>query len=374
MLAMVSGGLALGSLADTWPDDPVYQTLRFHTTHVEWAGCSFWDLIQPSFMFMVGVAMVFSYGKRQELGQCWERMFCHVLWRSFLLIVLGLILRSNNREETYWTLEDVIQQIGLGYPFLFLLWRRKPVFQWSVLVLILVGYWALFAFSTLPPDNYDYVAVNVDPEDKHFYHGFYAHWNKNANPAHYADVWLLNQFPREAEFVCNKGGYNTLNFIPSLATMIFGLMTGQLLRSEGGKGKKFLLMLLGGLVFLGIGYALHEGGVCPVVKRIWTPAWAIYSTGWALIMLSAFYLIMDLIGMKFLGWIFMVVGMNSIAIYCMNKLITGWLMSTWIKHFGEGVFHLFGDPYVEIMKSALELIMLWLICFWMYRNKFFVRI
>ncbi|MEZ6049337.1 MAG: DUF5009 domain-containing protein [Planctomycetaceae bacterium] len=374
MLTMVSGGLALGSLAQNFPDKEIYQLLAEHTEHVAWAGCVFWDLIQPSFMFMVGVALVYSCEKRKSLGQSSFSMFLHVLWRSAILILLGLVLRSNGRDHTYWTFEDVIQQIALGYPFLFLLWNRPRILQWTVLIIILVGYWALFAFWPLPPADYNSAAVNADPTVVPQYEGFQAHWNKNANPAHYADVWLLNQFPRHEEFLFNSGGYNTLNFIPSLATMLIGLLTGQMLNRERGRFFKWFLLVISGAACIGIGYALHLYEICPVVKRIWTPSWAIYSAGWALAMLSVFYLLMDLFRLKFLGWPFMVVGMNSIAIYVMNALISGWLMSTFVKHFGDSLFAAFGPEYTAVVKASTELILLWLICYWMYRNKFFVRV
>ncbi|QDU79243.1 hypothetical protein Pla110_09490 [Polystyrenella longa] len=374
MLAMVSGGLALGTLAEKFPGKEVYEQLAFHTEHVAWAGVSFWDLIQPSFMFMVGVALVYSYDKRKMLGQSWISMFLHVLWRSALLIVLGWVLRSNSRDYTYWTLEDVIQQIGLGYPFLFLLWNRPRIFQWTILIVIIVGYWSLFAFYPLPGENFDPITVNADPTVVPQYEGFQAHWNKNANPAHDADIWLLNQFPREEAFTFNSGGYNTLNFIPSLITMIIGLLIGQMLKRERSRFFKWILLVVAGAACLGIGYAAHYYEICPIVKRIWTPSWAVYSAGWALVILSVFYFLMDLLPLKFLGWPFLVVGMNSIAIYVMNALISGWLMTTFVKHFGNSLFTVFGDPYEAIVKSSTELILLWLICFWMYRNRFFVRI
>ncbi|MAT15577.1 MAG: DUF5009 domain-containing protein [Planctomyces sp.] len=376
MLAMVSGGFALGTLVQIEPDNKIYQQLAYHTEHVAWAGVSFWDLIQPSFMFMVGVALVYSCNKRKALGQSWFSMFLHVLWRSALLIALGWLLRSNTRDHTYWTLEDVIQQIGLGYPFLFLLWNRPRIFQWTILIVILVGYWALFAAWPLPPDTFDPTSVNADPTEVPQYEGFQAHWNKNANPAHYADVWLLNQFPRPEgeEFIFNSGGYNTLNFIPSLATMIIGLLTGQMLNRERGRFFKWMLLVFGGVACLGIGYAFHYYGICPIVKRIWTPSWAVYSAGWALLMLSVFYFLMDLLPLKFLGWPFMVVGMNSITIYVLKALIAGWLVSTFVKHFGDDLFTAFGEQYAAIVERSLVVVLLWLICFWMYRYRFFVRI
>src|SRR3954468_11671292 len=159
--------------------------------HVEWQGLVLWDMIQPSFTFMVGAAAAFSYASRVRRSESFGRMLAHAVYRAVVLILLGVFLRSVGRSETRWTFEDVVTQIGLGYVFLFLLWNRGWKVQLAAIVLILAGYWILFAVWPLPGADYDYAAVHGHA----YYEGFLAHWNKNAHPAHYFDRWFLNLIP-----------------------------------------------------------------------------------------------------------------------------------------------------------------------------------
>jgi heparan-alpha-glucosaminide N-acetyltransferase len=294
-------------------------------------------------------------------------MFGHALWRALLLIWLGIFLRSTGRPQTNFTFEDVLTQIGLGYPFLFLLafttWRK----QLTAALLILVGYWAWFAFTPVqdpPPDHKDWA----------YYTGFAAHWNKNTNPAHFADVWFLNLFPREKPWVFNSGGYLTLNFVPSLATMLFGLLAGQWLRTEKSPIQKIQGLAIVGFACLLLGVALDKTGLAPVVKKIWTPGWVIFSTGWTCLLLSAFYGIVDYKGYKRWAFPLIVVGMNSIAMYVLSHTIDGFIEESFRIHLGRDIYALFGKPYAPMIGMATTLLVLWLICYWMYRRKIFLRI
>jgi predicted acyltransferase len=296
-------------------------------------------------------------------------MLRHAVIRAVILILLGVFLRSLHHEQTDWTLEDVITQIGLGYVFLFLLWNRAWWVQLLSATVILIAYWALFAFSPIgDPD-----AAAKDPDQ---YSGFYAHWNMVDNPAHRADKWLLNKFPRKEgdEFTANYGGYYTLNFIPSLATMIFGLMAGGWLRSDRGAWQRFGGLVIAGGVMLAIGLALDRFGVCPIVKRIWTPSFAIYTGGWCLLILAILYCIIDVLGLRFWAWPFVVVGKNSIAMYAMTYLVAAWVLEQLHIHFGARPFQILGAEYQMLLENCAVAVILWLICFWMYRRQIFLRI
>src|SRR5262249_47826652 len=149
-------------------------------------------------------------------------MTLHAVWRAFVLVALGIFLRSLRSTQTYYTFEDTLTQIGLGYVFLFLLGFRSVTEQWLALVLILVGYWGAFALYPLPGSDFDWQAVDVPAGWPHHPAGFAAHWDKNSNLAWAFDTWFLNLFPRQETFVANRGGYATLSFIPTLGTMILG--------------------------------------------------------------------------------------------------------------------------------------------------------
>jgi predicted acyltransferase len=303
------------------------------------------------------------------------------VWRSLLLGLLGIFLRSVHRPQTYFTFEDVLTQIGLGYTFLFLLAWTKPKVQFMAAVLILVGYWAAFALYPLPGPDFNYQSVGV-PVDWPHLTGFAAHWDKNTNLASAADQWFLNLFPREHPFVFNGGGYLTLNFVPSLATMIFGLLAGQFLRQASSPGsagaspypRKVMTLLGVGIGCLALGALLDLTGICPSVKRIWTPSWAIFSTGWTCVLLATFYGVIDWQGYKLWAFPLVVVGMNSIAMYMMDHLWDGFIRNAWQVHFGKSVFNIFGAAYAPMTEMLLMLLVLWLFCYWMCRRRLFLRI
>jgi hypothetical protein len=180
-----------------------------------------------------------------------------------------------HRSQTYYTFEDTLSQIGMGYTFLFVLAFFSMRVWWIALWLILIGYWAAFAYYPLPGSEFDYVAVGVPKSWPYHLSGFAAHWDKNSNLAWAFDTWFLNLFPRARPFAHNGGGYATLSFIPTLATMILGLLAGQTLRRAGPGWAKVLWLSAAGVIGLGVGWGLGELGICPVVKRIWTPSWVL---------------------------------------------------------------------------------------------------
>lgn len=373
MLLMISAGLYASRVAKSFPDSPLWQFLGYQTDHAAWRGCTLWDLIQPSFMFMVGVALPFSIANRRAAGQPFGKLFLHALWRGLALVLLGVFLSSTGNKQTDWNFVIVLSQIGLGYPFLWLLaWTRART-QLAVAIAILVACWAAFALYPLPPADFDWSKVGV-PADWLHLQGFAAHWDKNANAASAFDQWFLNLFPREKPFVFNAGGYQTLNFVPSLATMIFGLLAGGLLRSERTHRQKFSWLLISGFACLGFGFVLDATGLCPNVKRIWTPTFAIFSTGWTCLMLAAFYAIMEMRGWRRWAFPLVVAGMNSIALYCMSMLMKPFVRDRLKLHIGQNIFEVFGKTYAPMVEMTSILIVLWLISFWMYRRKIFLRI
>ena len=251
--------------------ESVLEALAFQLDHVEWAGCSFWDMIQPSFMFLVGVAMPFSYGKRRDRGDSWGRLFGHAVVRSIVLILLGIFLQSHDKLHTDWTFFGVLMQIGLGYPFVFLVLELHPFFQLLAACAILGADWAIFA-SYVPKSSFEFHWPSL--------HALAGHWDKNVNFAWRFDRWFLNSLPRNSPFDHNPGGYATLNFVPSIATMIFGVMAGRLLRSDRSNAVKTIVLIVSGAAGLAIGIALDRYGIVPIVKRIWTPSWVFLRPAW----------------------------------------------------------------------------------------------
>ncbi len=378
MFLMASEGFGLYSVARHFKSNLTWQFLARQTDHVEWTGCALWDLIQPSFSFIVGVAMPYSLASRRAKGRTFKTLFFHALIRSLILIFLGVFLRSMHSKQTNFTFEDTLSQIGLGYPFLFLLAWTQPRTQGLVFLAILIGYWGAFALYPLPAAGFDWAAVNV-PADWPHPHGFAAHWDKNSNLAWAFDTWFLNLFRRPAHFTNNAGGYATLSFIPTLATMILGLLAGELLRAGPSRWKKVLLFIAAGAAGLGLGILLDRYGICPSVKRIWTPAWVLFSGGWCFLLMAFFYVVCDWVGWRKWAFVFTVIGMNSIAIYCLADGAREFIEESLRIHLGPKVFYLFGalaegSYWRPVVQRTVVLGILWLICFWMYRKKIFIRI
>lgn len=374
MFLMMAEVLRLCRVAAAVPEGAFWKFLCYHQSHVAWIGCSLHDLIQPSFSFMVGVAVPFSIASRMARGQSQSKMTWHAAWRALALVLLGVFLRSVGKPQTNWTFEDTLSQIGMGYFFLFLLGFRSMRDQWIALGVILAGYWAAFALYPLPAAEFDYASVGVAPDWPHLMTGFAAHWNKNSNLAWAFDTWFMNLFPREKPFTFNGGGYATLSFIPTLGTMILGLIAGHVLRSGRTPLAKVKWLALAGGLSLLAGAVLGWLGICPVVKRIWTPSWTLYSGGWCFLLLAAFFAVIELWGRKRWAFPLVVIGMNSIAAYCIAHLFDDFIGKAWRTHLGQNTFKLFGDAYEPLFYGAAVLFGLWLILWWMYRRKLFLRI
>ncbi len=376
MLLMMAEVLRFSSAAKALPESEVWGFLAYLQYHVDWVGCTLHDLIQPSFSFLVGVALPFSLASRTAKGQSAPQLTLHAFWRAFVLIMLGVLLRSVGKPMLNWTFEDTLSQIGLGYGFLFLLGQRSVKVQWAALVVILVGYWAAFVMYPLPPADFAYGTVNVSREwlNTHGLEGFAAHWQKNSNLAWAFDTWWMNLFPREKPFEFNGGGYATLSFIPTLGTMILGLIAGGILRSERTAWDKVKWFAAAGVIGLASGWLLGVLGICPVVKRIWTPSWVLFSGGWCFLFLAGFYALVDIRQRR--GWAYplLVIGANSIAAYVMAHLFEGFIMKMLKTVFGQDAFKVFGAPYEPVFLGAATLLVLWLMLWWMYRRKIFLKV
>lgn len=374
MFLLMAEVLHFNRVSEAFAGSGFWSFLAKHQSHVAWTGCHLHDLIQPSFSFIVGVALPFSIAARLAKGQSRTRITLHAFWRALLLVLLGVFLRSRGDAMTYWTFEDTLSQIGLGYGILFLLGFGSMRVQWGALAAVLFGYWLAFALYPLPGSDFDWASIGLSASDPRNAAGIAAHWNLNTNLAWAFDTWFLNLFPREHPFVMNGGGYSTLSFIPTLGTMILGLIAGEVLRRETTSKYKVAWLLVAGLACLAAGWLLGALGICPVVKRIWTPSWTLFSGGWCLLLLAALYAIIDWASLK--SWTFplKVIGMNSIAAYCITESLRGFVGDNLKTHLGQRFFAFLGEGYEPFFHGAAILLTMWLILFWMYRRKIFLRI
>jgi predicted acyltransferase len=156
--------------------------------------------------------------------------------------------------------------------------------------------------------------------------------------------------------------------------MLLGLIAGGWLRNEAEPKRAVRRLAIAGAIGLALGVALHALGICPLVKRIWTPTWVLFSGGWCFLLLAAFYAVLDWRGWRRWAFPLIVIGMNSIAAYCIAHLIEGFIVSSFKTHLGQGVFFLFGETFAPLLQGAVVLLAYWLILWWMYRRRLFLRI
>jgi heparan-alpha-glucosaminide N-acetyltransferase len=423
----VYGGFSFYAMANHDPNNPLWSFLARQFTHAQWSGCRIWDLVMPSFVFMVGVAIPYSYSARTRAGEPEAAIFTHAAVRALALLMLGIALMlsvrtvadvlwpflllavglpipalvtkwlriSNVRgkyaiEVAWWAgilgasglrlflrfpelkgfaLHDILPQVGLGYVWAFIMIRYRVVTQGLVAFGILFAYWLAFLIYPLPGPGFDAAAVGVSPGDEVFT-GYFAHWNKGTNLAAAFDRWFLNLFPTAESFRFNPHGYQTLNFIPTIVTMIFGLMAGQYLLSDRPRERiRNGLLGAGGLA---VGGGLVLGWVaCPIVKSIWTPSWTIFSAGMALTALGFLYHVIDVRGSRVWTFPFMVAGRNPLLLYTLALYYRWWIVEAWRRAFGPPLF----TGYLGLLLEAVACgFSLWLLAFVLYRLKLFIRI
>jgi predicted acyltransferase len=374
MLLMMAEVLHFNKVSQALPDSGFWQFLAYHQDHVDWVGCSLHDIIQPSFSFLVGVALPFSIASRIAKGDSFNQMLLHTVKRSLILILLGIFLRSMHAKQTYFTFEDTLSQIGLGYTFLFLLGFRSFKVILISLAVILIGYFIAFALYQFPSEMFDETQTGVAKDWIHNATGFAAHWNKNANFAWAFERWFLNLFPRASPFLYNGGGYVTLSFIPTLGTMILGLIAGNELKNNTLPIDKIKKFGLWGAALVAIGLILNYTGICPNVKRIWTPTWTLFSGGWCFLFLAFFYGTIDMLKTRKWYFILTVIGANSIAAYIIAHTVDSFISSSLKIHLGQDYADIVVTAYAPLLHGFLILFFEWLILYWMYKKRLFIKI
>jgi heparan-alpha-glucosaminide N-acetyltransferase len=375
MFLMMAEVLQLCAVSQAVPDSGFWRFLCHQQTHALWTGCSLHDLIAPGFYFLVGLTLPFSLGSRRARGESFVQMGAHALGRASLLVLLGMLVQYV-RWRSPWSFNDTLTQIGLSYIFAFLiaLGTRR---QWVLaLAGILTAYWLAFAFYPLPRADFDYAGVGLSPSwlAEFPLQGFAAHWQKNSNLAWAFDAWFLNLFPRATSFTHSPLGLATLNFIPTVATMLLGLLAGDLLRAERSPWNKVHCFLLAGVIGLLSGSLLSMAGICPIVKAIWTPSWVLFSGGWCFLFLAAWSWLVEIARQRQLAFPFVVIGANSILAYLGINLYMSFAYGRVLKITGPAIFRICGDAYEPLVYGTCVLGAFWLGLFLLYRSKLFVRI
>jgi predicted acyltransferase len=309
--------------------------------HAQWNGLKAWDLIQPFFMFIVGVAMPFSLSKRLARGESWKKSFFHALTRSFWLLVLGFMLGAGEKS---FELTNVLAQLSFTYIVAFLLMQKE--IKWQLLV----------SFSMIIFTDLIYRFWPLE--------GFNQPFTPDHNFGSWVDLTITGNL--------NSDHWVSFNAIPTTAHTIWGVIVGKLLMKEWSQRKKTLLLLITGLAGVIIGYSMNP--FIPIIKRLCTSSFIIVSGGWCLIAMGFSYWLIDVMNFRKLALFFAIVGMNPIFIYLFSNLGGKQLLIRMVKPFTYRLFSWSSEIAVNMITIIVVAAMVWYICFFLYKRKIFIRL
>lgn len=312
--------------------------------HHPWNGLRFWDLIQPFFMFIVGVAMPFSFARRWEKGDSWAQTLKHALFRSALLFLFGWGLYCVSPGRITFELWNVLTQLSFTYLVAFLL-MRKPArvqiaFSFALILIseLLYRFWSVAGFDQpFQPDL-----------------GFGA----------WVDLHLMGKLSR--------GHWVAFNAVPTTAHTMWGVLAGQVLKSGRLPFERIKVLVVAGAIGVIAGYAMDP--LTPIIKRICTSSFVIVSGGWCLLALAFSYWVIDVKGIRRWSIFFNIVGMNSLFIYLFTNTGGDAWLNKIIKPFTMGLFSWAGELNAKIVTSLAVWGMLWSLCYWLYKKRVFIRI
>jgi predicted acyltransferase len=156
--------------------------------------------------------------------------------------------------------------------------------------------------------------------------------------------------------------------------MMLGLWCGAWLKTSRSTNAKLKGLVAGGVALTLAGLVLQWLHICPIVKRIWTSSYTLYSGGLVILMLAGFYALIEWRGWRRWSFPLLVIGANSIAVYIMSWTMEDFVSSALVRHLGGTPFAVFGAPFEPVLRGLGVVTVFWLILFWMYRRKIFLRI
>ncbi|MGD1101550.1 MAG: DUF5009 domain-containing protein [Terriglobia bacterium] len=335
MILLVSDGFGFAQL----PDRGLYHYIAEQFKHRPWGGAVFYDLIMPAFLFMVGVAMPFAFARRGE-GEASRRGAArHVLIRCLRLVVISQIMVSIELSRPHLQFHNTLTQVAATYLICYFLMRLKWRQQIAAVVALLALHSSIYLLFPGPSGA----------------------WAQVTNAGARLDRWLMGaNYP----WPCVN-----INFLSETPGVLFGVWVGNLLRSDRPRTQQLKILALGMVGAFTLGLALSP--LVPINKWLWTASYTLYCTGWVILGLLVLILLVEYAGIRKPMFPLVVVGMNSLFIYCLHELLTGW-----IRH-AIGVFsggYKFLGIFGPVAQTCSVLLVIWLIAYWMYRRGIFVKV
>lgn len=346
MFWIIGGGTIFASLHEIF-DSNITATIQQQLRHVPWEGFQFEDLIMPLFMFIVGVVMPYSFTKRLERGHSELKIFAHILLRSVILFALGMVAQGNLLKYDLSELHiycNTLQAIAAGYLIAAALMCILPLIGQAIaFVVLLVSFWGLMMFVPAP----GFSAGDLSAE---------------GNLAIYIDNLVLGSFQDGTSYTW------ILSSLVFAATVLMGVFAGYWLRSERSGYAKATGLILAGIVCMAAGFGWSFN--FPIIKHLWTSSFVLFSGGMCLILLGAFYLVIDVWKLRMWAFGFKVIGMNAIFVYMATHL---WNFRNLSDVFVRGLDEYLGS-WTGFVHAVAGFMIVWLILLYMYRKKTFVKI
>lgn len=335
---------------DSWIGD-----LFIQFTHHPWHGLRAWDLVQPAFMFIVGVAMVYSINKRTEKGDTWGAISKHIYVRCLWLLAFGTGIQCFYAGELVWILRNVLAQLSFTILVAFWIFRLP----WKTQLGISIG-----------------LILITDIVYRIFWvEGFNHPYTPNENFGAWMDTVLRNP-------ISVNGHWVAINAVPTAAHTIWGVLVGMLLRNSMPGMQKLKWLVITGGIGLALGYLMNWGFgsetlQIPIIKRICTGSFIYASAGWCILILALFYYLIDIRSWK-PGWLFIinVVGTNSIFIYLASQTLARKWMAPNVNIFTDGFLGLIGfsAAWIQVFTAFITWFIFWYLCYWLYKKKIFLKI
>lgn len=313
--------------------------------HSEWEGVRFIELVFPAFLFIVGVAMPFSFAKRISMGYSYNKMLLHVIKRTVILFLLGsLIMSVNDNFPSLFELSSALQPIAFAYLIAFLLLGRSIKIRAVISGIIIIIYWLILEFVSAPG-----IPAGT--------------FERDHNIVWYVDILLLGR--------AEPNGWGTLLlFFPQITHTLLGTMVGDLMRSDRSSYTKMKILGITSAAFLIVGIIMDQ--FIPTIMKMWTPSYVVFTTGFSLLFMLIFYWLIDVMGYKRWSFFFVIFGMNAIALYMVHRILENKISSI-INIFVNDIVIALGQAGPTFLFSLL-IIAEWLIFYWMYKRKIFIKV
>lgn len=345
MLWIIGGGEVIMALAKAYPGT-FLEGLALQFEH-EWGVFRFYDIIMPLFLFIVGVVMPVAFQKRLAKGETKQEIYWHVGKRVIKLYILGLVasghlLQLDINTLRLWT--DTLHAIAAGYLVSsILILELKEKGQIAVTASLLLLYWLIMSFVPIPG------------------HGA-GIFEKELNLALYIDDKVLGHYQE------GYGWTYILTNMTFICSVMLGVFAGRILLSGLADKQKIkqLIIMGAGCIIVGKVWGIWF----PVIHHLWTSSLVLFAGGISCLLLALFFLIIDVWGYKQWAFPFIVIGVNAIAVYVATHLFDFKLIG---NVFVGGLFKWLG-PLKGFIQSLTGLVVVWLILYWMYRKKTFIKV